>query len=449
MQKKSFNVSGTTCASCELLLERELAEIPGVQSVDASHKNAIVTLMLEDGVKIKPQDLEALVGSHGYRFRPVGDAKRPDDLAPARLSVKRIGGTIILVTALFLLLKSIGFLSFSPSVSGAVGFWAVFTIGIVAAFSSCTAVVSGLIVAISAKAAAARESISFGEKMRPHMLFNAGRIVGFAGFGGLIGLVGSAVALSPGMSAFLVMAIAILMIGLGINLLELVPAGTFSIRPPKFIGRRVHALSTSENPLVPFVVGAGTFFLPCGFTQSVQLLALSTGDPLQASTIMLVFALGTLPALLGVGFAASSMKGNGLKLMSKAAGAFVIVLGISNMQNGWTLLGFSTPSATASVDMNAPAIVDGKQFIQMEITQDFTYAPDMLVVTEGVPVVWEVYGSEWMGCADTLVSRTLGINTTLEPGINEVRFTPTKPGTHTFSCSMGMIRGTMIVESAS
>ncbi len=439
---------GTTCASCELLLERELARIPGVRSVHASHKKASVEIEADDNVQIQPQDLEKRVARQGYTFKPLYLSNQSTQRGATSLSVKRIGGSIVLIVALFLLLKSIGFLTFSLSVSGAVGFWAVFTLGIVAAFSSCTAILSGLIVAISTKTASLAQGEGFVEKMRPHLLFNAGRLIGFAGFGALIGFAGSVISLTPGMSALFILTIALLMIGLGVSLLELVPAGSLHIRPPKFISRRVQALSDSKNPFVPFVVGAGTFFLPCGFTQSVQLLALSTGDLIQASAIMLVFALGTLPALLGVGFAASSLKGGGLKILSKAAGAFVIVLGISNVQNAWALTGLSAPKVSSAVaDMNTPAIVDGKQLIQMEITEEFTYVPDVLVVKEGVPVQWEIYGSKWMGCADTLVSRTLGINTRLKPGMNEITFTPTKTGKHVFSCSMGMIRGTMVVES--
>ena len=46
--------------------------------------------------------------------------------------------------------------------------------------------------------------------------------------------------------------------------------------------------------------GAATFFLPCGFTQAVQLYALSTGSPVSAGLTMAVFAVGTSPGLLAL-----------------------------------------------------------------------------------------------------------------------------------------------------
>ena len=56
--------------------------------------------------------------------------------------------------------------------------------------------------------------------------------------------------------------------------------------------RRMPAYSHARTALV----GAATFFLPCGFTQAVQVYALSTASPLAAGAIMATFALGTTPA---------------------------------------------------------------------------------------------------------------------------------------------------------
>jgi plastocyanin domain-containing protein len=73
------------------------------------------------------------------------------------------------------------------------------------------------------------------------------------------------------------------------------------------------------------------------------------------------------------------------------------------------------------------------------------YLPNTLTVVEDIPVQWDIYGADFMGCADTLVMRQFGVNTYLKSGPNTVEFTPTKTGQFTFSCSMGMIRGTMNV----
>src|SRR3989339_280669 len=329
-----FRVHGTHCASCEIVLERELKTLAGVTHVEASHQAGEVTLTVSDDVTLGSHDLDKLMGKHGYTFSSLSVKHEQT------VNWSRIGGALVLVIAVYLLAKWSGVLTFSPNVQSGAGLGAVFVIGLVAAVSSCTAVVGGLIAAFSSRYAKEHPNATFHAKMVPHVLFNVGRLVGFAGFGAIVGLLGKSISLSTQMNGVLVIAVAVLMIGLGIQLMDAFPS-SYAIRPPKWLSHRIHALSQSDKPWVPAVLGAMTFFLPCGFTQSVQLFALSTGSPTQAALTMLVFALGTAPALVGIGAATSSMRGGGLGKLTKVVGAFVIVLGLTNVANGAALLGFT------------------------------------------------------------------------------------------------------------
>lgn len=432
-----FHVKGTNCASCEIVIERELRKFPGVQSVEASHVSGLVKVTAADDATVSASDLTAKLGDHGYTFE---HAAVPLD----GVAWSRLGGAVALVAVLYVLAQQTGILTFSPEVSDAAGLGAIFVIGLIAAFSSCTAVVGGLIAAFSARHAERHAQASFTTKMAPHIVFNLGRIAGFAAFGALIGLLGQAIALSPQANGVLVVVIATLMIGLGIQLMDVLPP-SIAIRPPKWLAHRIHALSESDKPWVPSVLGALTFFLPCGFTQSVQLFAMTTGSPSAGALTMLVFALGTAPALLGIGAVTSSTKGASLKRMTRFVGAFVIVLGISNVSNGATLMGFtgfSNPPVVAATQQ--PSLVEGKQLVQMEVSR-WGYSPDVIEVVEDVPVRWEIYGEEVLGCASTLVVPQLGLSTNIRKGLNVLEFIPKKPGQYVYSCSMGMYSGTLIV----
>jgi len=441
-KKLSFRVEGTTCASCEVLIEREVKKIPGVLATDVSHPKRRLVITVEDRACVTPAQIEKLVKQHGYRF--FEDAQHAQERE--RVSWQRVGAALIVVVGLYLLLKQIGFLSFSPSTEGISGFGSVFLIGVIAAFSSCAAVVAGLVVAVSAKASEEGTALTVTEKMRPHFLFHAGRVIGFGAFGALIGLLGQAFALSATANGVLVIALALFMIALGVNLMHILPTNMVSVRPPKWLAHRVHDLTHSDRKDVPFVLGALTFFLPCGFTQAMQIFALSTGDPKTAALVMMVFALGTMPMLLALGYGASSAKGATLKKFTQVAGAFVIVLGISNVTNGATLLGLNVFSGSGQPAVEAARTSDGdEQVIRMNVMSYGGYEPSVLMVQRGVPVRWEVIGSDFMGCADSLVLRTFGVNKRLKEGLNVIEFTPSKAGTFTFSCSMGMIRGTMKV----
>ncbi|PIQ67883.1 hypothetical protein CO173_00290 [Candidatus Uhrbacteria bacterium CG_4_9_14_3_um_filter_41_35] len=442
-KKLSFNVKGTSCGSCEVLIERELKEIPGVHAVKVSHPKGTVLLTVDEEVELSGIDLEKVLTGHEYRF--LEEVEKEGWSASV---FKRIGASLVVIVGLYIVLKQIGVLNFSPETEGISSYGSIFMIGLVAAFSSCSAVVAGLIVAVSTKANKSKVVLKRAEKMLPHLLFHAGRLLGFAGFGAMVGFIGQAFTLNPSLNAVLVIVLALFMIMIGVNLLGVLPRGLRVITPPKWLAHKIHNLVHSERKAVPVTLGALTFFLPCGFTQSMQLFALSTGDPRLASLVMLTFALGTAPVLLGLSYGATSVKGQSLKRFTQMAGAFVVVLGISNITNGATLLGFSgLQFVDAKQVITGNQIIEGEQVIKMAVTSRGTYEPDFLTVTEGIPVRWEIEGADFMGCADSLILRAFGVNVNLETGKNIVNFTPTKTGRYTFSCSMGMVRGTMNVIS--
>ena len=447
-----FEVEGTSCASCEIVIEREVIQMKGVKKVIASHTSNRLTIFTDAQTKIHEKHLERRFPDASYTFKRLSSEQMEKEIqqAPPVWNLKRIGGMVIIILATYKILQVTGVLMFSPEVEQSSGLFAVFGIGLVAAVSSCTAVVGGLVAAVSTAAAKKHPERTFAQKLHPHILFNTGRLVGFVFFGALIGWAGQVLSLSPTLNGLFVLIIAVMMIAIGINLLELLPKNLSVIRPPKWLSHRIHELSNSSHPSVPFVLGAATFFLPCGFTQSMQLFVLSLGDPWQAGILMGVFALGTIPALFGIGALTSVAKGGVVKKVTRIAGVIVIVLGISNMQNSMALLGWGLPDVFAqeiSVESWQPHLVNGKQLIQMEISSRGSYEPSALTVVEDIPVQWEIFGPEFMGCANTLILREFGVSTYLQSGMNTVTFTPTKTGRFVFSCSMGMIRGTMNVIS--
>ena len=419
------------------MIERELKKLPGVVKVHASAGANTVDVTMQDGKSISADECTKVLKQHGYTFSASSTSARPFTWDRTILAAVAIG-------VIYYLFTSTGILNYAPEEATGKGLIAVLLVGIVASFSSCTAVVSGFLVALSSKAAQSNAAQSFVTKMRPHFAFNIGRIVGFAGFGALVGAIGSQLALSSTMNGVLIVAIALLMIGIGVDLLNVLPAG-LAIRPPKFLSHRIHAIVESRSPFAPAILGALTFFLPCGFTQSMQLYALSTGSPMQAALIMTTFAIGTLPALIGFGAATSAFRGKALERLTFSVGAFVVALGIANVGNGATLLGWQGFSfASSATTVAAPVLIDGKQLVMMEASA-FGYNPDVITVRKGYPVDWEIYGGKNLGCASSLILNAFGVQSTIRPGENTVAFTPTKVGTFPFSCSMGMVRGTMVV----
>ena len=73
--------------------------------------------------------------------------------------------------------------------------------------------------------------------------------------------------------------------------------------------------------------------------------------------------------------------------------------------------------------------------------------PD-ITVKAGIPVVWtiEAPAGTVNGCNYKMFLQDFGEEVTLDEGENVIEFTPTKAGTYSYYCWMGMIQGNISVE---
>jgi plastocyanin domain-containing protein len=93
----------------------------------------------------------------------------------------------------------------------------------------------------------------------------------------------------------------------------------------------------------------------------------------------------------------------------------------------------------------ASAEASGPQHVRVEVQGG--YSPSVIRVAAGRPVRLEFYRPETSGCTEELVLPDFGIRKFLPAHrTTAVEFTPDKPGSHEFTCGMGMVRGRIIVE---
>jgi uncharacterized protein len=242
----------------------------------------------------------------------------------------------LLFGALFFWLQQSGVLSsFS---FGGISYGTAFVIGVVASLSTCMAVVGGLVLSMSTAFAKS------GDKFRPQLLFHAARIASFFVLGGVIGVIGRAFTLSISASIVLNIVIAGVMIALGLNLLEIKFARRLQIGMPRFVSRRALNIFDLEHKLAPLLAGVATFFLPCGFTQAMQIYTLKSGSFISGGLTMLFFALGTLPMLALVSFSPAVFKSENKKdIFFKTAGLIVLLFASLNLYSALVLLGILPP----------------------------------------------------------------------------------------------------------
>lgn len=242
----------------------------------------------------------------------------------------------VLILGLFVLLQKVGLVHMVGG--GEMDYGAVLLIGVIASLSTCMAVVGGIVLSLSATFAQS------GGGFAPQFYFHVGRLGGFFILGGIIGILGTAFTLNTIMTFVLNFIIGLVMAILGLKLLGLEAVSGIRISFPKIFRTHVEGVRTMNSTLTPLFVGIATFFMPCGFTQSMQLYTLSTGGFIAGGLTMLAFALGTLPmlALMSVG-SVSLAESRYASVFYKTAGLIVLAFAFLNIINSLVIIGLIKP----------------------------------------------------------------------------------------------------------
>jgi len=447
MKRTVVLVKGMHCRSCELLVERNLEKVSGIKNITVNYRKGITEFDLNYPATM--EQVQNAIKNAGYEIG--NDRKTWISKNPAEY--KDLGLALLILVILYFIAKKFGLVNINAgSTNNPSNLLVVLIVGLTAGVSTCMALVGGLILGISARHSEKHPEATPLQKFRPQLFFNLGRIGSYFLLGGIIGVLGKAFQLSSPILGVLMIIVGLVMLILGIQLTELFPmVSSASFTLPSFIAKIFGLRSHHEKEyshVNSLITGALTFFLPCGFTQAMQLYAMSTGNFFSGAAIMGVFALGTAPGLLGIGGLTSIVKGAFAKKFFKFAGLLVIFLALLNISNGLNLTGFGVfsfrgGSATAKNDPNV-TIENGVQIVQM-VQDSRGYKPNKFTIRKGIPTKWVIDSKDASSCAGSLVATKISIKRFLKFGENIITFTPNETGEIKFSCSMGMYTGKFIV----
>ena len=439
-------VSGMHCAACELVIERKIKKMPGVSSVNASLKDRQVDITGHVDVEILNEEFSEL----GYSFNtnPVGQTQ---------FNFKNLFTAVIVLiflTVIYLVIEDTKILArFSVTQSSSLP--AFFILGIVAGLSSCAALVGGLILSLSKQWQSLYGGKETNRRFIPFVMFNIGRLISFALLGAALGFIGSFFTISLSFMSIFVSAVSLIIIILGLQMLGVPFFKRFNFALPRFITGFVSDEKNFSGKYMPFISGALTFFLPCGFTLMAQSIALATGNPISSMLIMSAFALGTLPVLAFLSY--SSLKFQTHEIYAQAfnliVAIFIIVFGVYNFNASLNVLGVaslsdlsfnakSSNSSSLSGESGVKTINEnGKEFQELNLeARGFEYLPKELTLKVGVPVKLKVNNNGAYGCAQAMYLPGLYDKVVyLTEKVTEVEFTPEKKGNYKISCTMGMV----------
>lgn len=320
MNKKYF-VEGMHCPSCELYIESKFKEIKGIKNVKSNNKTQELVLDVNNNVKIDEviNEINKDIEENGYSIKTELKKKK---LNPKTYLYSFLAAAFVIL--IFFLLEK--FIIKNALFTDEISYPTIFLIGIIASVSSCMAVVGSLVLSISS--VYAKKSTTNA----PMIGFHISRIVSFFILGGILGAIGSLFIISQSIEIVIGVVLFIVMVILGLNLLDISPwFRKLELTLPKGISTNL-VKKTGNNSITPILLGATTFFLPCGFTQAMQLNAVISGTFINGAVTMLIFSLGTLPILLLITIGSKKItEGKYSDLFLRSAGFLVIFFAIYNI----------------------------------------------------------------------------------------------------------------------
>lgn len=332
MKKNTNNkycVEGLSCESCVLLVEDKVSSIKGVKVVKADLDSGMIEIKNDSSKDISEIILEANrnLKEDGYKITEnfLTKKRKLDEFFYA------IPLFILFVLA-FSLFQETNFLT----VNQVENYLNVFVLGVIASLSQCMILIGGLILAIGNKVSDENQKSSFLLQSS----FHFGRIFGFFLLGGILGFAGIILQPSPSFTIILTLIVSIVLFILGINQLSIFKRINFIPHLNSNFSKKIISLKDRGGYGISLILGILTFFLPCGFTLSVQTLALQSGNPMSSALIMGIFALGTFPVLGLLSFASVNFAGK-LKsgLFLKTTGLIIIYFALSNIYNALVFYG--------------------------------------------------------------------------------------------------------------
>ena len=464
-----------TCINCKKAIENGLGNITGVESVSVNYKTGKCEITIDTGL-VGWKDIFNAIENLGYT---VGNNKKTDLI--------NIVSIVVIIVSLYYFLEQTGLLNllnFEKVADSTMGFGMLFVIGLMTSVHYI-AMCGGINVS---------QCLSENKKFSGlyPVMYNLGRVVSYTvigfvlGFAGMLFGTGENLGVSSIIQGLIKSFAGIYMVIMGVNMLGFVPQiKRLTFHLPNFIGK--FRVKNSQ----PFVVGLLNGFMPCGPLQSIQLVALATGNPFTGGLSMFAFSLGTVPLMLGLGSLVSVLGKRFTEKMMTGGAVLVTVMGLAMVSQGASLTGmiksenlmvivvmlafmciveninfnkrqvktvslmiilfigiftsrFMAINYVSENDESSYHMENGVQVVESQLASG---KYPSIKVKKDVPVRWIINAPDGSinGCNYKIYINSYGIEHTFQKGENIIEFTPTKSESIGYSCWMGMIKGNINV----
>lgn len=432
INKKTLYIKGMHCPSCEILITDKFKEMSNVTIIKSSFIKQEAEVYFSGNLD---QDIiNKKIQPFGYEI-----GVRQNDHEDQEPMDKKIFESLLIAVSLgliYLIAKEINIIP-NVDIAGNLNLLTVLFLGLVASVSTCMATSGALFLStVGNKTNSLKQAVAF----------SAGRIISYAIFGFIAGLVGSVIITNFKFGSVLTLLAAVFMILLGLDMLKILSfASIIPYGISSNVFRKLEHNLIKDPHKSAFFLGALTYFLPCGFTQATQVYALGLASPIQSALTMGIFALGTAPAILFIGSLRGLLKNTVYQYFMKVVAVGVLILGLYYASNFLSIYGIGVSNRSNGANKTYESnVVDGQQIINMDVVSG-GYSPSQFTIKKGIPVRWVINGKNVFGCQGYFIVPGLNISRSLNEGRNIIEFTPTQTGIINFSCGMGMYRGQITI----
>lgn len=426
LRTETIFVKGMFCTNCEKRVQKALLSLSGVHSADASFTEEIVTVVYDEKL-VQSQRLKQEIEKLGYET--VSDSNR----------YVQIVSVLTILLASYVIASHLGWtrvFNIFPNIEASLSFGMLFVIGLLTSVH-CIVMCGGINLTQSTMAAKGNRSI-----LRSNLAYNSGRVVSYTVIGGIVGGIGSVVSFSAALRGAVTLIVGVIMIIMALSMLGVFrPFRRLPLHLPQRLYRKL-AGHTAGGSF--FVIGLLNGLMPCGPLQSMQIYALSTGSIIKGALSMLLFSLGTVPLMLGLGLFSGNLNRKKAGIMLTVSAFLIFVMGLHMAGNGLSLAGVSMSSGSRN-DTSVMAEYRGdRQYVTTEVDYG---SYEAFSVRAGIPVEWTIVVPEGKlnGCNGEIVVPAFDLSIKLHEGENTVTFTPDETGTVPYSCWMGMIKSSINV----
>lgn len=184
------------------------------------------------------------------------------------------------------------------------------------------------------------------------LLYNLGRVVTYSFLGAVFGLLGSRLVISGFQQSVSIT------LGIAIVIVVLIPASyKAKITQHKIVQKITSPLKSGISDLFKrgtfsamFLIGILNGFLPCGLVYVALAGAIASGDAISGSAVMILFGLGTIPAMFAATIFGKFININLRRKINKAIPVFALVLGLLFIIRGMALgIPYISPKITMQV----------------------------------------------------------------------------------------------------